>query len=396
MAALTGLRVLDISQAEAGPLCAQWLAWYGADVMRVELPASPGVPAAAREGGLYLANNMNKRSVVLDYRTAEGRELLARLVPRVDVLVENSRPGVLDGLGLGYDVLRTLHPPLIYCSITGFGRSGPYRDYPAFDPVAQAAGGAMAVTGEAGGQPLRCNFTVADTVSGTIAVTAVLAAYVRRLRTGEGELVELSMQEAQLSMLRSVLLMESPDGRLVERRGSRMTPPTDLYPCAPFGPNDHVHITAPGDRFFDRVAVAIGRPELVADERFDTHEHRLRNGPALWEIVAEWTRQHTKWEAMDTLAAAGVPASAVIDNVDMRTNPHLVERGAFVEVDHPERGTTRVVGIPVRTGASTVVPCAAPRIGEHTVEVLRDELGLSTSEVDDLLARGIAAVTGPR
>ncbi len=395
MAALSGLRVLDLSQAEAGPLCAQWLAWYGADVVRVELPAAPDVPGSRLEGGLYLANNMNKRSIVLDYRTARGRDLLVRMVPGFDVLVENSRPGVLDGLGLGHDVLRVVHPPLVYCSITGFGLSGPYRDYPAFDPVAQAAGGAMAVTGEAGGPPLRCNFTVADTISGTIAVTAVLAAYLQRLRTGEGQLIELSMQEAQLSVLRSVLLMESPDGRLIQRRGSRMTPPTDLYPCAPFGPNDHVHITAPGDRFFDRFAVAIGRPELVADERFDTHEHRLLNGPALWEIVAEWTRRRTKWEAMDTLAAAGVPASAVIDNVDMRTNPHLVERAAFVEVVHPERGPTSVVGVPLRMGPATVAPTAAPRIGEHTVEVLAGEAGLTPEEIDELLATGIAALPRP-
>ena len=391
MAALEGVKVLDLSQAESGPLCAQWLAWYGAEVVRVELPAPDDISSAALEGALHLANNMNKKSMVLDYRIEEGRDLLKRLVPRFDVLVENARPGVLDGMGLGYESLRESHPPLVYCTITGFGLTGPYRDYPAFDPVAQAAGGAMAVTGERDGGPLRSNFTVADSISGTVAAMGVLAAYVRRLRTGEGDRVEVSMQEAQMSLLRSVLLMEAPGGQLINRRGNTMWPPTDLYPCTPFGPNDYVQITAPGDRFVDRLAIAIGRPDLVADERFDTHEHRRHNGPAMWEIIAEWTRGRTKWEAMDTLAANGVPASAVIDNVDMRTNPHLVARGAIVDVEHPDRGTTTVVGNPVRTLHSTVPIAAAPRIGDHTVQVLTDELGLSPDEIDDLATRRIVS-----
>lgn len=389
MSALEGLRVLDLSLAEAGPVCGQWLAWYGADVVKVQLPPETEVDRAVAESGLYEANNMNKRSLALDLRRPEGLDILLRMVPRFDVLIENFRVGVAERMGFGYEELREIHPGLIYCSIKGFGRTGPYRDYPVFDPVGQAAGGAMAQTGFPDGPPIRSNYTVADHITGTAAVGGVLAAYTKRLRTGEGDLVELSMQEAQMSMLRSVLCMEAPDGSPIERRGSRMTPPTDVYPCTPFGPNDYVQLTVPGDRLFDRFAIAIDQPDLVVDERFSSHEARRANGEALWEIVAEWTRERTKWEAMDHLAAHGVPASAVFDNVDLLTNHHLREREAMVDIEHPRRGARTVVGNPVRLHQSPVAIEAAPSIGEHTVELLEQELGLTADEIATLEEQGV-------
>jgi formyl-CoA transferase len=386
--ALAGLRVLDLSLAEAGPVCAQWLAWFGADVVRVDPPPGPGVPLELLEIGLHLANNMNKRSVFLDYRQPEGLALLRRLVPRFDVVVENFRTGVAASYGLGYDDLRALKPALVYCSIKGYGTTGPYRDYPALDPVTQAAGGAMSITGEPDGPPIRTAYVGADHLSGSMAATAVLAAYVRMLRTGHGEYVELSMQEAVLSALRSMILIDSPDGRFMPRVGNRMGAPTDLYACPPFGANDYVQIAAPGDKLFDRLAIAIGQPELVTDERFDSVRLRNRNRGALREIVAKWTAQRSKWEAMRELAEAGVPASAVFDSDDLRANEHLRERGAWVEVTHPLRGTTEVVNNPARM-ASAVPLAAAPKYGEHTVEVLTAELGLDRPELERLEAHQI-------
>jgi formyl-CoA transferase len=385
--ALEGLRVLDFSQAESGPVCAQWLAWYGAEVVRVDLPLAE-LPSELLDTPLYLANNMNKRSVLLDYRSDEGRDLLHRMVPRFDVVVENFRLGVAERSGIGYETLRALHPPLIYCTIKGFGLTGPYASYPSLDPAAQAASGAMSMTGFRDGPPTRARYVAADHVTGSVATSAVLAAYVRRLRTGLGEHIELSMQEAMMGMLRSMILIDSPQHQLMGRVGNKMTPPTDLYPCHPGGPNDYVMIVAPGDRFFDRVAITIDRPELLADERFARHEHRVRNGRALWEIVAEWTRQHTKWEAMDAFAGHGVPASAVFDTDDLRTNPHLVEREAKIEVTHPVRGSTEVVNNPVRMDSAVPVR-AAPKHGEHTAEVLTAELGLTGDEIDALAHRGV-------
>jgi formyl-CoA transferase len=390
LTALEGMRVLDLGQAESGPACAQSLAWFGADVVRVDAPPSNGVPAALLESALWLTNNMNKRSVVVDYRAPEGLALVHRLVERFDVVIENMRTGLADVLGLGYGALRAINPALIYCSIKGFGTTGPYASYPAFDPVAQATGGGMSMTGAKDGSPLRSNYVVADHVSGLFAANGVLAAWIRRLRTGEGDRVEISMQEAQMSLVRSTLAIEAPFGPVVKRRGNRMSVPTDLYPCAPGGNNDHVYITAPGDRLFDKLAIAIGRPALVTDERFATHEVRQRHGKELWAIIAGWTRERNKWEAMDHLATHGVPAGAVFDSVDLRENPHLVERGAFVDVSHPTRGPMHVVNNAVRTDHSTLPPQPAPRFGEHTDSVLAAELGLSTGQIDDLVARGVA------
>jgi formyl-CoA transferase len=388
MGAVTGMRVLDLSLAEAGPVCAQWLAWFGADVVRVDVPPDPSVPLELLEIGLHLANNMNKRSVFLDYRTPEGLALLRRLVPRFDVVVENFRTGVADGYGVGYEALQALHPGLIYCSIKGFGSTGPYKDYPALDPITQAAAGAMSITGEADGRPIRTGYVGADHISGSVAASAVLAAYVRKLRTGKGEHIEISMQEAMLGVLRSMILIDSPDGQLMRRVGNSMGPPTDLYPCKPFGINDFVQLAAPGDKLFDRLAIAIGQPELVTDERFRSVRRRNRNRGELREIVAEWSRLYTKWEAMEILASQGVPASAVFDSDDLRADEHLRERGVWVDVDHPVRGTTRVVNNPVRMDA-TVPVGAAPRHGEHTIEVLTDELGLGRGEIDALAERRI-------
>jgi formyl-CoA transferase len=394
-AALPNLRVIDVSIAESGPSCAQWLAWYGADVIRVDRPPAAGVAIQALETGLYLANNMNKRSIFLDYTEPEGLALLHELVGTSDVLIENFRTGVADALGFGAEQLRAINPGLIYCSIKGFGSTGPRRHHPAFDPVAQAASGAMSVTGDRDGPPMRTGYVVGDSTAGTVACTSVLAAYVRKLQTGEGAFIDISMQEALMGVMRSHLVMESFDGRLVKRRANRMTPPTDLYPCAPGGPNDYVHITAPGDKLFDRVAVAIGRPELVVDERFATHEARLRNGRALWESVAEWTRPRTKWEAMDALTACDVPASAVYDNHDLQRDPHLVEREAIVAVRHPGRGSTEVTNNPVRAASLTVPLAAAPRPGEHTADVLAGVLGKPTDEIESLASRRIVTIQPP-
>ena len=391
MSALEGMRVLDFGQAESGPLCAQTLAWFGADVVRIDTPPPGGVPARLYETALWLTNNMNQRSVVVDYRTPEGLALVHRGIERFDVVIENFRTGLADTIGIGYETLRSINPPLIYCSIKGFGSTGPYRDYPAFDPVAQATGGGMSITGHPDGPPVRANYVVADHVSGLFAVNGVLAAWIRRLRTGEGEHIEISMQEAQMALLRSTLVMEAPFGPVVKRRGNRMSVPTDLYPCAPAGPNDYVQITAPGDRLFDKLALVVGRPELVADERFATHGSRQRHGCELWEAIAAWTRQRTKWQAMDDLAAGGVPAGAVFDTADLTTNPHLVERGAMVNVDHPTRGPLSVVGNPVRTGRSTVALEASPRFGEHTGDFLASELGLDQHEIERLVTTGVAS-----
>lgn len=396
MSALQGMRVLDISQFESGPACAQWLAWYGAEVIRVDLPDEAKETSTDRGQYLHLANNHNKKAISLNLRSQEGLDLFYQLVPKFDVVVENFAYGQAEKMKIDYATLKAINPGLIYCTIKGFGMSGPYRDYKALDPVAQAASGGMSLTGVPGGVPLRSGYVVGDNSSGVSAATGVLAAYVQKLRTGEGQMVEVSMQEALMGMVRSALLTrDNFPGRVIPRRGNRMTPPTDTYPCKPGGPSDYVMITVPQDRMTELLFELIGRPDMKADPRFKTMASRVPLGDEIWEEVAKWTRQYTKWEVMEKLGKAGVPVSAVYDADDLERDPHLAARGSIVTVEHPERGKTTVPGHPVRLHGSPVEITAPPMAGEHTREVLHKELGLDDATLDRLKAAKIIGVREP-
>ncbi len=270
MPALDGMRILDLTQYEAGTSCTQALAWLGADVVKVERPGS-GDPGRAsfedygsEESDYFLNWNCNKRSITIALDQPEGRALLLRLVPRFDVFVENFGPGVVEKLDLDYDAVRQANPGIIYGRIKGFGSSGPYSDYKCFDPVALAAGGAFSVTGEAGGPPMAPGPTIGDSGTGVQMALALVAAYVQKLRTGEGQLVEISMQEAVTYFMRTMIALGSKRGtRATPRRGSGMGALTRLYPCAPGGPNDYVYIMAITPRMWQGVCDAIGRAELA-------------------------------------------------------------------------------------------------------------------------------------
>lgn len=396
MAALDGMRILDLTQWEAGTTCTQALAWLGAEVVKVE-PPGKGDPGRTAEGGdldaLYFVGfNHNKRSVALDLKQAEGREVFLRLLPLFDVVVENYTLGAMERFGLDYEVLKAHHPGIIYATIKGFGNSGPYADYKCFDPIAQAAGGILSVTGERDGPPLRPQATFGDTGTGANLAMGIMAAYIQRQRTGEGQVVEVSMQESMINFMRTMLSFRPryEDG-VVRRRGNRAISPTNLYPCAPGGPNDYIMVMVVTDRMWDALITAIGRPELGTDERFSTVRARLENGDALDEEVSAWTRQHTKFEAMEYLAAHGVPASAVFDTRDILEHPHLLERGQVVAYEHPTRGEMRVPAPPIHLSDSEVALQPAPLLGEHTVEVLQEKLGLSAEEIERLEAAGVIA-----
>lgn len=380
-ALLTGLKVLDLSRFEAGPVAAQWLGWYGADVVRIDQPDD----LVGEESPLHLTNNNSKRSIIIDLRSAEGQSLVHRLVTKMDVVVENFAMGAAERLGVGYEQLKALNPGLIYCSIKGFGRTGPYRNYLAFDPVAQAAGGGMALTGEA--EPMRTGYVVADNISGTTAATGILAAYIRKLRTGEGGLIEVSMQEAVMNMTRSTLFA-SPAKDAVPRTGNTMTPPTDLYPCKPGGKNDYIQIATLTDKMVANVMTTIGKPELTQDPRFNDRAKRIEYGAELWEEIASWTRQLTKFEAMHKFAANKVPVSAVYEKQDFLTDEHIKAREALVHFDHEQRGQYWIMNSPVRVDGDAHNMQPAPLIGEHTRLYLSDMLELDDAELDSLEAQG--------
>lgn len=399
MAALDGMKVLDLTQYEAGTTCTQYLAWFGANVIKVERPGI-GDPGRGTEGpgkdSLYfLTFNHNKRSVAINLETGAGRDLFLALARRCDVVVENFTLGTLEKLGLGYEVLKAENPALIYATVKGFGTHGPYSGFKCYDMVAQAAGGAFSVTGEADGPPMRPGATVADTGSGMHAAMGILASYIQRQRTGLGQMVEISMQETVTNFMRTPLsYRERADGGPVPRRGNRTVVPTDLFPCAPGGPNDWIYIMVVTSRMWDALITTIARPDLGADPRFETVKTRHTHGDALYEEIAAWTRQRTKFEAMEELGARGVPCGAVYDSNDILGDRHLRARGQIVTVDHPVRGLIEMLAPPIHLSDSNVAMVAAPLLGEHTAEVLREELGLDHGEVEALSREGVLGLGG--
>lgn len=401
MAALDGLKILDLTQYEAGTSCTQLLAWLGADVVKIE-QAGIGDPGRHTERGFgdslyFLSFNSNKRSVELNLKSEAGRRIFLDLIPRFDVVTENFSLGTMEDLGLGYDVLKQANPALIYATIKGFGTTGPYSSFRCYDMIAQATGGAFSVTGLPGGPPIRPGPTIGDTGTGITLAAGVLAAYIERLRTGLGQKVEVSMQEAVLNLMRMCFsLREREPDQPVPRRGNRNAAPADIYPCAPEGPNDWVYIFPNTTRMWDTFTIGIDRPDLAIDERFSTMAARDEHREELYEIIAAWTRQRTKYEAMEHLGALGVPCGATLDTVDILSDKHLRARNSIVELDHPQRGKWAFPAPPVRFNEVATEMHSAPLLGQHTLEVLESELGLDREALEELAKTGAVGLGGAR
>ena len=390
MAALDGMRILDMTQYEAGTSCTQALAWLGADVVKIEAPGR-GDPGR-RNGGdseYFVVWNSNKRSVALDLKSEEGKRLFLELVPRFDVFVENYGPGVMEKLDLTYDVLRKHKPDLIYARVKGFGVDGPWSDFKCFDMVAQAAAGAFSITGEADGPPMRPGPTMGDAGTGVQMALAISAAYIQKLRIGIGQYIELSMQEAMTYYLRTALSGGGFGERAAGRHGNGGGPATNLYPCKGEDSNDYVFVMAVTGTMWEALLRVVGHS---VDPNDSTERPTAEQRAMLVEQITAWTSQRTKYEAMQELAEAGVPASAVLTTKDLYTNSHLVERRFIHEVDHPVHGPIRLLGWPARMSASTVPVKASPQLGEHTREVLKDELSLTNDEIKRLVKDEILGV----
>src|SRR5437899_6636339 len=392
--ALSGIRVVDITNNQAGPSCGQMLAWLGADVVKVEEPER-GDPArhthrdrADSDSLFFVSFNANKRSLPLDLKAPRGKEVFRALLKTADVLLENFGPGVMERLGFGYPALRAINPRLVFASIKGFGSWGPYAEYKSYEPIAQAMGGAMSVTGSPDGPPTYMWPSIGDSGTGMHCVIGILAALMQRHATGEGQQVEVSMQDAVVNLIRVSLRDHQRLGKPGARTGNQLGAgvPGTTYRCRPGGPNDYVFIFVPQQMWLPLLR-AIGRGDLVGDPRYDTAEARAQHRDEINALVEAWTSQRSKHEVMKILAGAGVPCGACLDTGEVLSDPHLQARDMIVEVEHPVRGRYVTAGNPVKLSASPTKISPAPLLGQHRHEILK-ELGYDEADIGALEAEG--------
>src|ERR1700731_4225722 len=398
---LKGIRVVDFTQFEAGPSCTEALAWLGAEVVKIENPRTgdPGrrlQPGHPEDPWYFHQFNANKKSVTLNLKSPRGLEVVRELLKKADVTVENMAPGTVERLGLGYDEVKKLNPGIIYCQLKGFGEGSPYEKNLAFDMIAQAAGGPTSVTGYGDRPPVKPGPSFGDTGTGMLMAISILAALRHRDRTGKGKRLQVAMQDAMVHYMRVPFSRTQLSGQAQLRGGSdRSQPgglvPSALYPCKPLGPNDYVYVftSRANPEHWTRLLKAIGREDLVGDTRYDTNQARSACAPEVDEIIAAWTRQHTKEEAMRIIGAAGVPAGAVFDTLELMNDPSLAERGIMQTVEHPTTGTYKMPALPGRFDGVPPKVKPSPLLGQHNAEVLGGWLGMAASEVEALRAEGI-------
>jgi crotonobetainyl-CoA:carnitine CoA-transferase CaiB-like acyl-CoA transferase len=399
---LEGVKVVDFTQFEAGPSCTESLAWLGAEVVKIENPATgdPGRrlrPGQPDDDPWYFHQfNANKKSLTLNLKAPRGLEIVRELLKKADVTVENMAPGTIERLGLGYDDVKKLNPGIIYCQVKGFGTGSPYERNLAFDMIAQAAGGPTSVTGEDGRPPVKPGPSFGDTGTGMLMAISILGALYKRQKTGQGRRLQVAMQDAMIHYMRVPFSRTQGTGRAPKRTGSSNSAqgglvPSALYPCKPGGPNDYVYVfcsRANADHW-QRLLKAIGREDLSGDTRYDTNTARGEHAAEVDALISAWTRDHTKEEAMKIIGAAGVPAGAVFDTVELMADPSLAERGIMQTLEHPTTGALKMPAWPVRFDGTPARVKPSPLLGQHNADVLAGWLGMSAGEIAGLKADGI-------
>ncbi len=313
---LAGIRVLDLTQFEAGTTCTEALAWMGADIAKVENPKG-GEAGRTGFGDAYyfMMYNANKRSITVNLKSDRGLALVKEMAKQADVFTENFAPGAVERLGLGYDVVSAINPRIIYAQVKGFGTGSPFENGLAFDPIAQAAGGAMSITGERDGRPVKPGPTIGDTGTGMLLAFSIVSALFDRTRSGKGRRLQVAMQDSVMHYSRGAFITQARSGAAAPRRPASNNPPSGIYPCKPGGPNDYVYLltSRANPEHWPRLLKLIGREDLIGDARYETPDARLKSEAEVDEIVSGWTRQRTKHEAMTQLSAVGVPAGAVLE-----------------------------------------------------------------------------------
>lgn len=387
------MRVLELAQIMAGPTCGMMLADMGADVVKVEKLPGGDDSRGYREPRIngvsapFLILNRNKRGIALNLKHAKGRAILLRMVKEADVLTENYRRGTLERLGLGYDTLKEINPGLIYCSVSGYGRDGPYADKGGFDLIAQGFAGLMSVTGEPGRPPAKTGNSIADINAGILAVVGILAAHAHKQKTGQGQVVDTSLMEAALQQTYWHAAIYFATGQSAGPTGSAhlLTAPYQAFQAS----DGWINIGGANQANWERIADVLGHPEWRADPRFADNGARMRNLGVLTEAMAAVLKTRSRDEWIAAFDAAGVPVGPVHTIAEALSHPQVEARGMVVEVAHPQAGTTRALGCPVHFSATpTRVDRHAPMLGEHSRELLR-EYGYGDAEIDGFAAEGV-------
>lgn len=393
--ALEDIIVLDLTRVLAGPYCTMLLADYGAKVIKIEIPKkgddTRGFGPLKNGSSMYYANvNRGKKGITLNLKDTEGKKIFLEMVKKADIVVENYRPGVMDKLGVGYDVLKEVNDQIIYAAVSGFGCYGPNSQRPGYDIIAQASGGLMSITGEAGGHALRVGNAMGDVLGGTNLTIGILMALHARTLTGKGQRVDVSLVDSVVSSLETGTQRYFASGKQPELMGNRYA---SAYPYDSFQASDGLFVIGCGnDKLFKLLCEKVlKQPELLIDPRFETNIKRCENYADLKPIIEEWSVQRTIDENVESILAAGVPAAPINDLKRVTTDPHIAEaREMFVSIHHPVIGDMRVNGNPIKlmtTKADISTP--APELGQDNAEIYGKWLGLSSEQMEELTKKNV-------
>jgi len=414
--ALAGLRILDMTHVQAGPTASQLMAWLGADVIKFEPPTGDVTRGQLRDvpdaDSLYFTMlNCNKRSITVNMKNPVGKEVFIALLKKCDVVMENFGPGVLDRLGFSWERIHQINPAIVLASIKGFGSSGPYAGFKAYENVAQAMGGAMATTGFMDGPPLVTGAQIGDSGTGLHLVIGILAALQQRHRTGQGQMVEVAMMDSVMNLCRVKFRdhQRLKHGPLAEYSmptdGLKDTPRSgndsgggqlgNAIKCKPGGPNDYLYVVVQ-EAVWDALARRVGGEQLATDERFAAILDRRKNQTQMWAILTEFASKHTKRELMEIFNAIDVPCGPILGTQDLMTDEHAKLREMVVELDHPKRGKWFNVGMPIKLSDSPALIERSPLLGEHTEEILHEVLEYSDAEVMTLKEAGAFSKDPPK
>ena len=420
MEALKDVRILDMTHVQAGPTCSQLLAWMGADVIKFENPQGDATRGQLRDipnaDSLYFTMlNCNKRSITVNMKTAEGKQVFVDLLKKCDIVMENFGPGVLERFGFPWEKIHEINPKIVMGSIKGFGSSGPYADFKAYENVAQAMGGAMSTTGVPEGPPFVTGAQIGDTGTGLHLAIGLLAALHQANRTGQGQYVEVAMMDGVMNLCR---VKFRDHQRLTRGNLSEYSVPThqgmgavpragndsgggqlgNAIHCKPHGPNDWLYVVvqeAVWEPLANRIGPDLGLPDLATDPRFAKIGDRRKNQNEMWRLITDFAKNYTKREFMAILNPLDVPCGPIMSTEDLANDEHVRGRDMWVELDHPQRGKWFNVGMPIKLSASPPVIKRSPTLGEHTLEILKEVLGYADEQVNRLKSTG-ALSTPPK